>query len=507
MVMRTALRFVLASSLAIASACADDESEGSVEASGATGTGGTGTTSSTGAGGVDGTGGAVPADCSGTEATDDLSAAAMDLLRSELTERGVPGGAFVIVQGGEVVAMGVSGSKSSTECDPITPDTLFRTAFMSEVVTTIAALDAVEDGLLQLDEPITDHIDLPVTVGDPSAIQLHHLLSNASMYASKSDTSSDAVCNELAYHFTDAVDPILETEPGTMQDPNDISNFEIAGLALQEVEGMPFEDVVRRRVLDPLDMGGGYDRLSIEAMDHTRGDGGQTPIHADCRHRDPSDNYHASIRDMAKLTTYLMRGGDAAILEPDMLERMRSTQGPHALSSSTAAYGLNVYHPPQDEDERIVWINSYSWGFTMDFWAFVERDVAVFTILNEYAADSSPLVEGLAALADPTTFPGWRADPFDAGAESLASLVGTYRDAIGAGDGERVLEVTLDPGSGELVGLLDGELEIDIEPVLAADNFLIDGSIARFWRDDTGAPYGVSLLGRFGPPFLRDPVQ
>lgn len=521
----TKLGLGMAAVLALLSgACSDDGGETNSAAGGAGGTGGSG--GQAGAGGSAGSAGAPS--CVGTESTDENFSQALQVLRDALDAQKVPGGAIAIIKDGKLLNLGVAGSKRGLLCDPITPDTLFRQQFATELITSIATLDAVEDGKLSLTDPIKPVAPtLSVTHGDVQQITLHHLLTGSAMYYADSidgsieaengpawDIGSECMDN-LADAFANAKNPVIQATPGSMNNHLN-NNFELAGLALENVDKKPFADAVKARVLGPLAMGGAFDKASIEASDHSIGhEAGQIEdgLHADCRNRDPSEGYHGSIRDMAKLAEYLT-GGAGQILEPTMLDAMLSEQGVHFTSFAYTFYGGDGYRADAIQDD-VVWASGWGWGFSTDFTIYRQRGLVVITLMNAQNGDPAAVSTAVARIYDPSLeqeeFPQKAYTPDLA---SLSTLVGKYEDNLGfKGITQRTLDVSLDSGN-KLVGTLSASDSPSAEPVsfegaYGADNFELtvppNTYLARFWRDDAGNAYAISLVGKYGPPFFLAP--
>jgi beta-lactamase class C len=498
--------------VALLGGCGDDTS---VEGSGGAGDGATAPATSTGvtdAGSGGGEGGRSPADCSGTTTDDERFAAAMDTFRAAMDDHEVAGGAFAVIEDGAVAWVGVAGSKVEGACDPITPATLFNTGVLgSQLITAIAALSAVEDGDLELGAPITDAIPtLQVDNGDAGAITLHHLLSFGGMYANASEDNDDVDCSPLDDFFANAAGPVLEAPPGSMPDLNDILNLELAGLAVQNADGEPFRDVARRRVLDPLGMGGGYDRVAIEAADHAKGDAGATPIHSECGHREPSVGYHGSIGDVSTLVAYVA-GADGAALDAETRDAIRAPQAPAFVSTCTNGYALQSCTPAGEPDERVHLYGGATWGFSQVMALYEERKLGVVILVNRHGLNLEAVTQAIARDIDPTTPPWWDLEYVQDPAE-VASLAGTYVDDLGfQGVVERTLVVASDADApAGLVAVLSSEgtsVDVEFAPDSGPDNFFLtigaQTSYGRFWRDEDGEAYAVSTTGRSGPPFLR----
>ncbi len=100
----------------------------------------------------------------------------------------------------------------------------FRWASVTKLVTAYAVLDAVEEGLLDLDE----------SAGPPDAT-VRHLLAHASGLPFEGET--------------------VIARPGTRRIYSN-EGFDILGARLAERDGVPFEDALGRRILGPLSMTG-----------------------------------------------------------------------------------------------------------------------------------------------------------------------------------------------------------------------------------------------------------
>ncbi len=184
----------------------DASTGGTAGDGGTSGSGGTTTTGGSGgsAGSAGSGGGAGAPSCAGTPApTDDPKlAAVIGKLHDQLNPLKAPGGAFAIILGGKLTHVVVSGSKVSNACDPITPETLFRTGQITEVVTTMATLALVDQKKLSLTAPITDAIpsfQAPPGNGLAKDLTLAHLLADRGCYSAaaagafKCSTLADSV--------------------------------------------------------------------------------------------------------------------------------------------------------------------------------------------------------------------------------------------------------------------------------------------------------------------------
>ena len=501
--------------LATIAGCSDDSVTAGSGGSGGEAQGGGGSGGEAPGGG--GSGGGGEANCLGTESDDPEFAQALEVLREGLAAENIPGGAIAVVKDGKLVNLGVSGTKVRGACEPVTPDTLFVLPYASEILTAIAALDAVEEGKLSLTAPITDVIPLVVETGAQftNDITLHHLLSHSSMYTTQADAQpQQSTCTSLVEAYSNPINSMIEAPPGSMSDNDDRANLELAGLALQMVDNKPFSEAVQARVLGPLGMGGTYDVAIAQAGDHSLGYvGSENGALFDCPNHYPSYGYNGSIRDYVKLAEFLTGDGEP-VLESGTFEAMLAEQGPSFWSADYLTYVSQAGIMPMSGEAVLLNIGGVSAGFNQTIYLFPDHGLAVITILNQDTFLSAGIGAEIAKIygVDPD-LDVWLEGETEQDPATLQTLVGTYVDAIGVnGTGPRTLEVSLKLGDpGTLQGALTaggGEPQaVTFDEHYSADNFVASpGNVVRFWRDDVGEPVAVQF-GQYGSgaPFFRVP--
>ena len=80
-----------------------------------------------------------------------------EVLQSAVARGDVPGVVALAARADGVFYEGAAGERAAGAGDPITPDTTFRIASMTKMVTTTAALQLVEQGKLDLDAPVATY--------------------------------------------------------------------------------------------------------------------------------------------------------------------------------------------------------------------------------------------------------------------------------------------------------------------------------------------------------------
>ena len=79
------------------------------------------------------------------------------VLRDAVDSGGVPHVAAIAADRHGVIYLGAAGPRAVGESDPVTVDTLFRIMSMTKMPCTVAALQQVEQGHLDLDAPVADY--------------------------------------------------------------------------------------------------------------------------------------------------------------------------------------------------------------------------------------------------------------------------------------------------------------------------------------------------------------
>lgn len=173
--------------------------------------------------------------------------------RTALRTFGVPGVAIGIVRGAQSYVAGF-GVTSIEEPAPITPDTLFRVASITKVVTATAIMRLVDRGELELDAPVQRYI-ADLALDTPAAthqLTLRHLMTHTTGWPA-SQTQVD--------HSTEALQRVvagLSAAPRMLPIGESWSygnlGIAIAGRLIEIATGKVFDAAIRDLVLDPLGM-------------------------------------------------------------------------------------------------------------------------------------------------------------------------------------------------------------------------------------------------------------
>lgn len=188
---------------------------------------------------------------------------------NEMVPRKVAGCAAIIHRGGKCVFRGFAGmARAGT---PVNEHTAFRLASMTKPVTAVAALLCIQDGLLRLDDPVSEYLPAfhgmrlaELSDGELRAggtqddFTLRQLLTHsAGVGAGKAGDLQYPTFKpktDLSASVAGYSQMLLDFRPGSAQMYSPIIGFDIVARLVETVSGTPYEEFLQRRVFGPLGM-------------------------------------------------------------------------------------------------------------------------------------------------------------------------------------------------------------------------------------------------------------
>lgn len=175
------------------------------------------------------------------------------ILNALVNEKKVPGLAITILKDGKTLFQKGYGYADLENKTPINPtESLFRIASVSKPIAATALAHMVDDGFIDLDTSFYKYVPYyPKKKWDFTIRQL------ASHTAGIRGYQGTEYGLNKPYSIKDSIeifkDDDLLFEPGTDYLYNSY-DWVLISLAMQEVSGIPFEEYVKEKVLDPLEM-------------------------------------------------------------------------------------------------------------------------------------------------------------------------------------------------------------------------------------------------------------
>ncbi len=166
----------------------------------------------------------------------------------------VPGLALAVVEGGQVTLTRGYGLADRATNRSMTPQTPVAVGSTTKPLTAVAILQLVEAGAVELDAPVTRYLPW-FTLDGPRSIEItvRQLLTHTSGIPASAALDSRQEPDALERRVRSLEWEKLRSAPGTRWEyAND--GYNTAGLIVQTVAGMPFEQYLAERVLTPLGM-------------------------------------------------------------------------------------------------------------------------------------------------------------------------------------------------------------------------------------------------------------
>ncbi|MBD2652669.1 beta-lactamase family protein [Synechocystis sp. FACHB-383] len=180
-----------------------------------------------------------------------------DLIEPTLIENG-PGVAILVLSEGEIIHAQGYGLSDIASQTPITPNTVFDLASVSKQMTAIAVLKLMEQGALELDDPVSQYLPDFQDANRNNPITLSHLLYHTSGLADYTGDAWDGSDREFANldleaHLVWLNDQATIADPGTRFEYNN-SGYTLLALVVERVSGQPFADFMATEIFGPIGM-------------------------------------------------------------------------------------------------------------------------------------------------------------------------------------------------------------------------------------------------------------
>jgi CubicO group peptidase (beta-lactamase class C family) len=213
-----------------------------------------------------------------------MSKPALDRIGDHLKRRYIdagrfPGAQLLVYRRGKVVHSTVQGFADLERKAPVKDDTIFRIYSMTKPITTVAFMMLVEEGRVALDEPVHKYIPewknlgvfqagtAPAFLTKPPArpMQIVDLLRHTSglTYGFQQRSNVDAAYREKQIGLVELAGTLDTMIAGLAKIPLEFSpgeawnyslSTDVIGYLIGKISGIPFEQFLKERILDPLGM-------------------------------------------------------------------------------------------------------------------------------------------------------------------------------------------------------------------------------------------------------------
>ncbi|HEY8977986.1 MAG TPA: serine hydrolase domain-containing protein [Streptomyces sp.] len=297
-----------------------------------------------------------------------------------------------VVRGGKVVWEG-----SRTSVDGHGPDgnVQYRIGSITKTFTAVLVMRLRDEGLLDLGDPLEKH--LPGTgVGEVTVAEL--LAHTGGLAAESPGPWWERTPGELRPGLADVLGERPSLHPSGRRFHYSNPGYTLLGALVEKVRGAPWEDVLRREVLEPL----GLDRTGARPempyaggwAVHPWADALLAEPVEDLGRMAPAGQLWSTTRDLARFAVFLADGDDR-VLSAGTVREMRAPAAPSETADLAAGAGYGLGLQVQHQDGRVLVGHSGSLpGYLANLTLAVADDVAAVALAN---CTSGPLLASLGA--------------------------------------------------------------------------------------------------------------
>ena len=329
-----------------------------------------------------------------TEVVDGIVEKYRAVIHEQMKKQGIPGFAIALVTDEKVLWAEGFGCTDRTCLIPVTRDTPFSIQSMSKSFTATAVLLAVQDGLLDLDAPISTYLpDFTVnSIFDErpqDIITLRMLLSHTAGFTHEAPVGNnfDLEPGTWETHIASISDTWLKFPVGQGWSYANLG-IDLAGYILEQVAEMPFQLYAKTHLFEPLEMHNStFDIEEIEGLaNRAIGQSGifhQIPLVTIM----PSGGVYASANDMAQYVQFHINRGSFTgqpILDPQLMEQIYK---PHFQASAANNYGLGLYIRQGRYDAIKLMHNGGGFGFMSQMTWYPDLKIGVVWLSNSEEHD------------------------------------------------------------------------------------------------------------------------
>jgi CubicO group peptidase (beta-lactamase class C family) len=307
----------------------------------------------------------------------------------------IPGAAVAVIKDHEIILSKGYGKTTVEEWGtPVRPDTLFRIASVSKLLTGTVIMMLAEKGLIDLDKTVQHYVPW-FTAADPELsklITIRMLLSHSSGLPTGDDTRSQYHEDGLMLYMKEVVPtlPIL-FHPGSAYSYGNHA-LNIAGFVAEQVTGKPFASLMQEMLFEPLNMKQTtYNPLKAMtyplALPHEKDENEELAIahqFYDVVASYPSYYAFSSIEDLSKFAMMHLNDGvynNTRILTSGSVKEMRSQQSKW-YNLTDGGCGITFFKETKDGIDRYWHYGQYSYQYSSQFILVPEKGIAVIALAN-----------------------------------------------------------------------------------------------------------------------------
>jgi len=323
----------------------------------------------------------------------DLEAKVDAYVRPYLEIKGFSGAILIASKGRVLLRKGYGMANYELDA-PNTPQTKFHLASISKSFTAAAILILEERGLLSVSDPLSKYIpDYP----DGDKITIHHLLIHTSGVPNVNNFPDYDAKSKFPQTPASIIE-MFKNKPLTMKPGERYSysnsNYNLLAFIIEQVSGKKYGDFLKENIFDPLGMKDtGHDGKAGAIIKNRAS--GYAPVGArdlenapwiDWTIKTGNGSLYSTVEDLYKWDRALYA---EKILKRGALDKMFT---PYV---DGAGYGWFI---SQSLNRKVIRFSGRSPGFQGEIHRYVDDDVCVIVLGNNYSGAASFLITGLDAM-------------------------------------------------------------------------------------------------------------
>ncbi|EDY81943.1 beta-lactamase [Verrucomicrobiia bacterium DG1235] len=332
-------------------------------------------------------------------------------LSKALEKSELPSIAAALVVEDRIVAAGASGLRKIGDTTPVTLDDKYHLGSCTKMMTATLAAILVEEGIIEWQTTIHEALSNTTETIHPDYhdVTLEQLLAHVGGFPGKAPPNlwlqawtqqgKISPLEQRAAFCSGLLSLPPRYTPGTLTEYSN-QGYAMAGHMMEVLAQKPWEDLIRERIFEPLQMNSAGFRApaSPDTLDQPWGHQNTTPVAPEPRGDNPdaigpAGTVHASIADWAKFARFhLLRRTGTLLKNPASFDKLHSllpNSGKHGVGG-WLVHDIETFggHCLQMVGSNTMWLSL--------IWILPEKDIAVVVATNSAGKDAFPTCDRVA---------------------------------------------------------------------------------------------------------------
>ncbi len=317
-------------------------------------------------------------------------------IADEVRDKKLPALSIAIVDNQQIVWAAGFGVRDPHTKTPATAATVYRVGSVTELFTDLAVMRLVEQGVVDLDEPVTKYLpDFQPQNPFNKPITLRHLMAHRAGLVREPPVGNyfDPIAPTLAATVGSLNRTTLVLPPGSAMKSSN-GGIAAVGYVLARTQRQPFADCLRKSVLEPLGMHcsafGPTAELTRNRAQGLMWTGFGREFSAPTFElgESPAGSMYTTVTDLGRFLSVLFAGGrgpDGPVIKPETLAQMFAPQFAEPGAKSGFGIGFRV---SQFDGRRRISHSGAIYGFAAELVALPEDKLGVVVVASQDRANA-----------------------------------------------------------------------------------------------------------------------